>query len=110
MFSLHDQSTLETIFGRLGVSYCRWEEEQQTKIQILIENRTAVNMDASFKYTQRTRHMMRIYHYVREGVESNQHSLIWIMNMIQLADMGTRILGRTLLGSFKELVFVKVPE
>jgi hypothetical protein len=54
--------------------------------------------------------MMRRYHYVREGVESNQHALIWITNNAQVADMGTKILGRILLDSFKELIFVKVPE
>jgi hypothetical protein len=54
--------------------------------------------------------MMRRYHYVREGVESNQHALIWIPTNAQVADIGTKILGRALLDSFKELIFVKVPE
>ncbi len=67
-------------------------------------------MGASFRDTQGTRHMMRRYHYVREGVKSNQHALIWITNSVQVADMGTKILGRVLLDSFKELIFVKVPE
>jgi hypothetical protein len=51
-------------------------------------------MGASFKDTQRTKHMMRRYHYVRDGVESNQHALIWITTPTQVADMGTKILGR----------------
>jgi len=46
---------------------------------------------------------------VREGIESKQHALIWITNAAQIADMGTKILGRILLDSFKELVLVKVP-
>jgi hypothetical protein len=54
--------------------------------------------------------MMRRYHYVREGVERNEHALIWITNSAQVADMGTKILGRALLYFFKELIFVKVPE
>jgi hypothetical protein len=45
-------------------------------IHIFIDNRSAVDMGASFKDTQRTRHMMRRYHYVREVVEINQHALI----------------------------------
>jgi hypothetical protein len=53
--------------------------------------------------------MMRRYHYVREGVENNQHALIWITTTAQVADKGTKILGRILLDSFKELLFVKVP-
>jgi hypothetical protein len=79
-------------------------------IQILIDSRSAVDMGASFKDTKRTRHMIRRYHCVREGVESNQHALIWIPTNAQLADIGTKILGRVLLDSFKELIFVKVPE
>jgi hypothetical protein len=44
--------------------------------EIFIDNRSAVDMGATFKDTQRTLHMMRRYHYVREGVENNQHALI----------------------------------
>ena len=66
-------------------------------------------MVVSFKDTQRSRHMMRGYHYVREGVENNQHALIWITTTAQVTGMGTKILGKILLDSFKELIFVKVP-
>jgi hypothetical protein len=54
--------------------------------------------------------MMRRNHYVRERIENKQHALIWITNEAQIADMGTKILGRILLDPFKELVLVKVPE
>ena len=47
---------------------------------------------------------------MREGVENNRHALIWIATNAQVADIGTKILGRILLDSFKELTFVKVPE
>jgi hypothetical protein len=67
-------------------------------------------MGASFKDTQITRHMLRRHHYAREGVESNQHALFWITTTAQVADEGTKILGRILLDFFKELIFVKVPE
>ncbi len=38
---------------------------------------------------------------MREGVESNQHAFIWIATTAQIADMGTKILGRILLDPFK---------
>ncbi len=85
------------------------DEKSKKPIQIFIENRCAVDMGASFKDAQRTSHMIW-RHYVREGVESNQCALIWITTTAQVADMGTKILGRILLDSFKELIFVKVPE
>jgi hypothetical protein len=54
------------------------DKKSEKPIQIFIDNRSAVNMGASFKDTQRTCYMMRRYLYVREGVENNQHALIWI--------------------------------
>jgi hypothetical protein len=36
--------------------------------------------------------------------------MIRITTTAQLADMGTKILGRILLDPFMELIFVKVPE
>ncbi len=42
--------------------------------------------------------------------QNNLYALIWIPTNAQVADIGTKILGRALLDSFKELIFVKVPE
>jgi hypothetical protein len=86
------------------------DKKSEKLIQVFIDNRSAVNMGASFKDTQRTRHMMRRYHYVREGIESKQHTLLWITNAAQIAGMGTKILGRILLDPFKVIILVKVPE
>ncbi len=86
------------------------DKKSKKAIQIFINNRSAVNMGASFKDTQRTLHMMRRCHYMREGLESNQNALIQITTTAQVADMGTKILGRILLDSFKEIIFVKVLE
>jgi hypothetical protein len=54
--------------------------------------------------------MIRRYHYVREGIESNQNALIWITNNAQVADTGTKISDRILLDSFKEHISDKVPD
>jgi hypothetical protein len=86
------------------------KKRSKKPIQVFIDNRSTVDMGASFKDTQRTRHMMRRYHYVREGIENKQHALIWITNAAQIADMRTKILGSILLDPFKELVLVKIPE
>jgi hypothetical protein len=60
------------------------------------------------KELQRTRHIMRRNHCVREGIESELNALIWITIIAQIYNMGTRILDR-ILDSFKEFVLVKVP-
>jgi hypothetical protein len=54
------------------------DKKNKKRIKIFIDNNSAVDMGANFKDTQRTRHMMRRYHYVMKGVESNQHVFIWI--------------------------------
>ena len=56
------------------------EKRSKKPIQVFIDNRSAVDMGASFKDTQRTRHMMRRYQYVREGIENRKHALIQITN------------------------------
>jgi hypothetical protein len=61
------------------------DRKSKKPIHIFIDNRSAFDMGASFKDTQRTQHMMRRYHYVREGVQSNQHALIWITTTVQVA-------------------------
>ena len=50
-------------------------------------------MGESFKTTKRTRHILRC-HYVREGQEAGHHQLIWIPNEFQLADIGTKAVGK----------------
>jgi len=47
------------------------EKRSKTLIQVFIDNRSAVDMGASFKDTQRTRHMLRRYHYVRKELRAN---------------------------------------
>ncbi len=42
-------------------------KKSKKPIQLFIDNRSAVGMGASFKDTQRTRHMMRRYHYKRRS-------------------------------------------
>ncbi len=63
------------------------DKKSEKPIQIFIDNRSAVDMGASFKDNDRTKHMMRRYHYAREGVESSQHALIWITTNAQVADI-----------------------
>ncbi len=44
---------------------------------------------------------------MREGVDGNQHALIWVTTTAQVADMETKVLVRILLGPFNELIFAK---
>jgi hypothetical protein len=53
MFGLHGNSTFETILGRFGIAFAD-DKKSKKPIQIFIDNRSAVDMGASFKDTQRT--------------------------------------------------------
>ncbi len=46
---------------------------------------------------------------MREGVENKQHVLIWITTTAQVADMGTKILGRILLDFFQGTYICQSP-
>jgi hypothetical protein len=86
------------------------DEKSKKKIILFIEHMITVDMGASLKVTQKARHMVQPYHYVREGIERNQHALIWITRNAQVAYLVTKTLSRILLDSVKELAFAEVPE
>ena len=62
---------------------------------ILIDSKAAHDMGHSFRSTKHTRHIMRRYHYVREGQLTGEHELTWIPNLYQLADIGTKPVTKT---------------
>ncbi len=86
------------------------DEKSKKQILLFIDNMITVDMGASLKVTKKARHMIQPYHYVREGIERNQHALIWITSNAKVAYLVTKTLSRILLDSVKELAFAKVPE
>jgi hypothetical protein len=48
-------------------------------------------MGSNFRNTKHTRHILRRYHYVREGVSSKRFNMLWLQTLVQLADIGTKI-------------------
>jgi hypothetical protein len=59
-------------------------------VPIILDSSSAIAMGNSFKDTKHTRHIMRRYHFVREGVASKKFILFWITTDLQLADIGTK--------------------
>jgi hypothetical protein len=57
---------------------------------LCVDNSAAITMSKSPKLTKKTRHIARHFHFVRNGVELNLHSLIWVSNAIQIADVLTK--------------------
>jgi 3-deoxy-D-manno-octulosonic acid (KDO) 8-phosphate synthase len=57
---------------------------------LCVDNSAAVTMSTNAKLTKKTRHIARHFHFVREGVKRGLHSLKWITNKIQLADVLTK--------------------
>jgi hypothetical protein len=66
------------------------DEQTMAPTYIYFDSKSAVAMGASYKDTKHTRHILRRYHYVREGVNSKRFIMYWIDNSLQMADIGTK--------------------
>ncbi len=64
--------------------------ENEDTIYIILDSKSAIAMGNSFKDTKHTRHILRRYHYVRDGIEAKRFELIWINTKNQFADIGTK--------------------
>ena len=73
---------------------------------ILIDSKAAHDMGHSFKSNKHTRHIMRRYHYIREGQLTGEHELTWIPKLYQLADIGTKPVTKVDLNSRLKYLFV----
>ena len=58
--------------------------ENEDTISIILDSKSAIAMGNSFKDTKHTRHILRRYHYVRDGIEAKKFELIWINTENQL--------------------------
>ena len=61
-------------------------------VDILMDNKSAVDMSVSFKDTKNAHHIHCRFHFVKQGVEQLWHKLIWISNQYMVADVTTKIL------------------
>jgi hypothetical protein len=66
------------------------EETDLKPTIIFFDSNSAIAMGKSYKDTKHTRHIMRRYHYVREGISSNRFIMEWLRTNVQLADIGTK--------------------
>ena len=57
---------------------------------VILDSEAAIAIAKSDKDTKRTRHILRRYHFVRQGSALGQHQLGWIGTESQLADPLTK--------------------
>lgn len=57
---------------------------------LCVDNAAAVLMSTSPKLTKKTRHIARHFHFVRDGVDRKLHTLHWVSNKLQIADVLTK--------------------
>lgn len=65
-------------------------EENLGPTNIYFNSRSAIAMGNSFRDTKHTRHILRRYHYLCEGIRSHQFAMMWLKTLLQLADIGTK--------------------
>ena len=104
----------EACLACMGTAHMKMllEDLEQTELSqpvpIILDSKAAHDMGHSFKTTKHTRHILRRYHYVREGQLTGEHELTWIPKQFQLADIGTKPLSRPDLEGRTKYLFVDV--
>jgi hypothetical protein len=66
------------------------EESKLPPTTMYFDSNSTIAMGESYKDTKHRRHIMRRYHYVRDGISSNSFTMSWIRTGIQFADIGTK--------------------
>jgi hypothetical protein len=66
------------------------EESKLPPTAMFFDSKSAIAMGESYKETKHTRHIIRRYHYVHDGISSNRFSMNWVRTGIQFADIGTK--------------------
>ena len=61
-------------------------------VDILMDNKSAVDMSISFKDTKNVCHIHHRFHFVKQGVEQIWHKLIWIRNQFLVSEIATKTL------------------
>jgi hypothetical protein len=59
-----------------------------------MDNISAVDMSINFKDTKNARHTMRRFHVVKQGVQDEWQTLVWISNKSMVADGMTKVLAK----------------
>ncbi|MGH3054017.1 MAG: Ty1/Copia family ribonuclease HI, partial [Gaiellaceae bacterium] len=78
-------------YNNLGKStYSVLNDEIMPPAIILIDNTAAKAMAECERSSKMTRHVVRRYHYVRQGQSRNDHTIQWINGENQCADIGTK--------------------
>ncbi|MGH7954813.1 MAG: reverse transcriptase domain-containing protein [Gloeomargaritales cyanobacterium] len=100
---------LENDFENLGnIGYSVLNDEKMPPAMILIDNMAAKAMSECERSTKMTRHMVRRYHYVRQGSARGDHRLTWINGKNQCADIGTKAQKLVDYDACVDKIFVKV--
>ena len=87
-----------------------WSKED-LPVDILMDNKSAVDMSISFRDTKNAHHIHRRFHFVKQGVEQLWHKLIWISNQFMVAHVSTKTFCRNTLEYHTQWFMTKdVPE
>lgn len=85
-------------------------ESNMDATNVYFDSKSAIAMGDSYWDTKHTRHIMRRYHYVREGIASNRFASKWISTIVQIADIGTKQTPGHRHTFLMELIHIKVKD
>ena len=66
---------------------------RQEEIVLHLDNQNAIHLARNATYHSRTKHIQRMYHWLREGVEEKEFSMMKIHTTENGSDMLTKVLS-----------------
>jgi len=82
-------------------------EEQVEGTQIMCDNTSAIAMAKNPVFHQKTRHISRKFHFIREAIQAKEIDLIYCRTEEQIADILTKALAKDRFAYLRELLGVK---
>jgi transposase InsO family protein len=99
--------------SQLRMLLCEMEGVSESTMEatnVYFDSKSAIAMGNSYRDTKHTRHIMRRYHYIREGIASNKFASKWISTTAQIADIGTKQTPEPRHTFLMDLIHIKVKD
>ncbi|BBG92635.1 hypothetical protein Prudu_000428, partial [Prunus dulcis] len=109
------QNTAEYVSAAEATSQAKWlrfvledfGEEQVEGTPILCDNTSAIAMAKNPVFHQKTRHISRKFHFIREAIQAKEIELIYCKTEDQIADILTKALSKDRFVYLRDLLGVK---
>ena len=82
-------------------------EEQVEPTVLMCDNTSAIAIAKNHVFHQKTRHISRKFHFIRDTIQENEIELVYCKSEEQMADILTKALPKEKFNYFREMLRVK---